>query len=140
MPRELVVSPSTSSSHLDTFYSIFRKCLKRGAEEGNLIMQWREEGEIISMSAFMNYALLLPERLLDTAPTSSNVMSVSNGQVGANGTPRRSIRYQERIKELEQMIEAAKTRRADTRNKASFRRKRIQAPTYGLIQFRQQFK
>ncbi|KAI8326963.1 hypothetical protein BD560DRAFT_468373 [Blakeslea trispora] len=27
---------------------------------------------------------LLPERLLDTAPTSSNVMSVSNGQVGAN--------------------------------------------------------
>jgi hypothetical protein len=69
---------------------------------------------------------LLPERLLDSAPTSSNVMSVSSGQVGANGRAinkgtilklsvdhikelREDVsRYQERIRELEHMIESAK--------------------------------
>ncbi|CEP08519.1 hypothetical protein [Parasitella parasitica] len=69
---------------------------------------------------------LLPEKLLDSAPTSSNVMSVSNGQVGSNGRAinkgtilklsvdhikelREEVsKYQEQIKKLEYMIECAK--------------------------------
>lgn len=80
-----------------------------------------------SLSLFyLELCTLLPERLLDTAPTSSNVMSVSSGQVGANGRAinkgtilklsvdhikelREEVsRYQERIRELEHMIELAK--------------------------------
>lgn len=69
---------------------------------------------------------LLPERLIEAAPTSSNVMSVTNGQANTNGRAinkgtilklsvdhikelREEVtQYQERIRELEQMIEAAK--------------------------------
>lgn len=98
---------------------------------------------------------LLPERLLDTAPTSSNVMSVASGQVGANGRAinkgtilklsvdhikelREEVnQYQQRIKELEHVIECAKRGElvldtATTNNN----RERIQQSS---MQFQQQF-
>ena len=63
---------------------------------------------------------------MDSAPTSSNVMSVSSGQIGPNGRAINKgtilklsvdhikelredvLKYQERIRELEQMIDCAK--------------------------------
>ncbi|KAI7902867.1 uncharacterized protein BX663DRAFT_508697 [Cokeromyces recurvatus] len=88
---------------------------------------------------------LLPERLIDTAPTSSNVMAIASaGQVGANGRAinkgtilklsvdhikelREEVnRYQARIIELEEMIEGAK--KNNTRHQRG-----------SSIQFQQQF-
>lgn len=110
---------------------------------------------------------LLPEKLLDSAPTSSNVMSVSNGQVGANGRAinkgtilklsvdhikelREDVnKYQERIRELEHMIECAKRGemmidpKAHLQNNSTFdtnhNAQRGGHQRVGSIQFRQQF-
>jgi hypothetical protein len=109
---------------------------------------------------------LLPERLLETAPTSSNVMSVSSGQVGANGRAinkgtilklsvdhikelREEVgRYQDRIRELENMIELAKqgdmilkSEPAFDGNENLFQNNNVPRghQRMGSIQFRQQF-
>jgi len=150
-------------------------------------MQWRDEEETISMSVsmvtyYLMYAnihvhrilirnlielcTLLPEKLLDSAPTSSNVMSVSSGQVGANGRAinkgtilklsvdhikelREDVnKYQERIRELEHMIECAKRGEMIIDPKANLQNNTFDAnhntargghQRVGSIQFRQQF-
>ncbi|KAI8365123.1 hypothetical protein BD560DRAFT_455253 [Blakeslea trispora] len=143
MPRELVVSPSTSSSHLDTFTVEMFEKRRRRRESHNAVERRRRDN--------------INERIHDTAPTSSNVMSVSNGQVGANGRAinkgtilklsvdhikelREEVyRYQERIKELEQMIEAAKHGELIQETKPHFEGSASKHQRMGSIQFRQQF-
>jgi hypothetical protein len=92
---------------------------------------------------------------LDSAPTSSNVMSVSSGQVGSNGRAINKgtilklsvdhikelredvLKYQERIKELEQMIDSAKRGEMIVDN--TTRHNNVGHQRVGSIQFRQQF-
>ncbi|KAI8098393.1 uncharacterized protein B0P05DRAFT_521769 [Gilbertella persicaria] len=155
--RDIIVSPSTSSSHLDSFTNnqeddenqqrnlqeMFEK--RRRRRESHNAVERRRRDNI--NERIHELCTLLPERLLDTAPTSSNVMAVSSGQVGTNGRAinkgtilklsvdhikelREEVhQYQERIRELERMVEAAKhgerIQEEDTR--------------IGSIQFRQQF-
>ncbi|KAG2236648.1 hypothetical protein INT48_000203 [Thamnidium elegans] len=138
--RDLIVSPSTSTSHLDGFTG-------NEDDEG-------QQRNLQEMFEKRQLCTLLPERLLDSAPTSSNVMSVSSGQVGANGRAinkgtilklsvdhikelREDVgRYQERIRELEQMIESAKRGEMiiDSNTRSNSGHQRV-----GSIQFRQQF-
>lgn len=124
---------------------------------------------IFNNMILLELCTLLPERLLDTAPTSSNVMSVSSGQAGANGRTinkgtilKLSVdhikdlrdevsRYQDRIRELEHMIELAKrgeliikpeptfdTNNNTNNNNNLFNNSRGHQ-RMGSIQFRQQF-
>lgn len=134
--RDLIVSPSTSTGHLDGFtgnneddegqqrnlQEMFEK--RRRRRESHNAVERRRRDNI--NERIHELCTLLPERLLDSAPTSSNVMSVSSGQVGANGRAINKgtilklsvdhikelredvLKYQERIRELEQMIESAK--------------------------------
>ncbi|KAI8077488.1 hypothetical protein BDF21DRAFT_341780 [Thamnidium elegans] len=150
--RDLIVSPSTSTSHLDGFtgneddegqqrnlQEMFEK-RRRRRESHNAVERRRRDN--------------INERIHDSAPTSSNVMSVSSGQVGANGRAinkgtilklsvdhikelREDVgRYQERIRELEQMIESAKRGEMiiDSNTRSNSGHQRV-----GSIQFRQQF-
>lgn len=114
----------------------------------------RKGDYVYILNLHVELCTLLPERLLDSAPTSSNVMSVSSGQVGANGRAinkgtilKLSVdhikelrddlgRYQERIRELEQMIDAAKRGEIviDNNTRTNSGHQRV-----GSIQFRQQF-
>ncbi|KAI8371192.1 helix-loop-helix DNA-binding domain-containing protein [Choanephora cucurbitarum] len=169
MPRELVVSPSTSSSHLDTLtvasnheedegqqknlQEMFEK--RRRRRESHNAVERRRRDNI--NERIHELCTLLPERLLDTAPTSSNVMSISSGQVGANGRAinkgtilklsvdhikelREEVyRYQERIKELERMVEAAKHGELIQEAKPHFEDNTQKHHRMGSIQFRQQF-
>ncbi|CEG78327.1 Putative BHLH family transcription factor [Rhizopus microsporus] len=129
-----IVSPSASTGHLDNYTNddeeiqqknlqeIFEK--RRRRRESHNAVERRRRDNI--NERIQELCTLLPERLIEAAPTSSNVMSVSNGQGGTNGRAinkgtilklsvdhikelREEVtRYQERIRELEQMIEAAK--------------------------------
>ncbi|KAI8641956.1 helix-loop-helix DNA-binding domain-containing protein, partial [Parasitella parasitica] len=133
-----IVSPSTSSGHLELIGStqngddddgqqrnlqeMFEK--RRRRRESHNAVERRRRDNI--NERIQELCTLLPEKLLDSAPTSSNVMSVSNGQVGSNGRAinkgtilklsvdhikelREDVsNYQEQIKKLEYMIECAK--------------------------------
>ncbi|KAI8879944.1 HLH-domain-containing protein [Backusella circina FSU 941] len=120
--RDVIVSPSTSTqldddeSQQKNLQEMFEK-RRRRRESHNAVERRRRENineRIIELSS------LLPEKLLDTAPTTSNVMSM-NGQI-ANGRAlnkgtilRLSVdhikelkedlcRYQKRVHELEHML------------------------------------
>ncbi|KAG1147095.1 hypothetical protein G6F37_006543 [Rhizopus arrhizus] len=130
-----IVSPSASTGHLDNYtvnddeevnqknlQEIFEK-RRRRRESHNAVERRRREN---INDRIQELCALLPERLIEAAPTSSNVMSVTNGQANTNGRAinkgtilklsvdhikelREEVtQYQERIRELEQMIEAAK--------------------------------
>ncbi|KAG0169654.1 hypothetical protein DFQ28_005895 [Apophysomyces sp. BC1034] len=133
--RDLIVSPSTSTGHLDGFAAgdddesqqrnlqeMFEK--RRRRRESHNAVERRRRDNI--NERIHELCTLLPEHLLETAPTSSNVMSVSGGPTSANtrainkGTILKLsvdhikelrdevARYQERIRDLEQMVDAAK--------------------------------
>ncbi|KAI7887447.1 HLH-domain-containing protein [Lichtheimia hyalospora FSU 10163] len=135
--RDLVVSPSTSTSHIDGFtgeedeaqqrnlQEIFEK--RRRRRESHNAVERRRRDNI--NERIHELCTLLPEHLLETAPTSSNVMTVSSNQ-GTPGNNTRAInkgtilklsvdhikelqgelsRYQDRVRDLEQMIEDLKT-------------------------------
>ncbi|KAI9491449.1 hypothetical protein BDB00DRAFT_883829 [Zychaea mexicana] len=122
---DLIVSPSTSTSQLDgltageedetqqrNLQEIFEK-RRRRRESHNAVERRRRDN--------------INERIHETAPTSSNVMSVSTNQAGANARAinkgtilRLSVdhikelqvevtRYQEKIKELEDKIDDLKS-------------------------------
>ncbi|CAO3627833.1 unnamed protein product [Mucor fragilis] len=181
--RDLIVSPSTSSGHLDlmsnasninthgdedegqqrNLQDMFEK--RRRRRESHNAVERRRRDNI--NERIHELCTLLPEKLLDSAPTSSNVMSVSNGQVGANGRAinkgtilklsvdhikelREDVnKYQERIRELEHMIECAKRGemmidpKAHLQNNSTFdtnhNAQRGGHQRVGSIQFRQQF-
>ncbi|KAI8997296.1 helix-loop-helix DNA-binding domain-containing protein [Pilobolus umbonatus] len=133
--RDLIISPSTSASHLDGFngneddenqqrnlQEMFDK--RRRRRESHNAVERRRRDNI--NERIHELCTLLPERLLETAPTSSNMMTVSSAQGGANGRAinkgailklsvdhikelREDVnKYQERIKELERMIDSIK--------------------------------
>ncbi|KAI9274683.1 helix-loop-helix DNA-binding domain-containing protein [Phascolomyces articulosus] len=134
--NELIVSPSTSTSQLDglttgeedetqqrNLQEIFEK--RRRRRESHNAVERRRRDNI--NERIHELCMLLPEHLLETAPTSSNVMSVSTSQGGTNtrainkGTILKLsvdhikelqievTRYQEKIRELENNIEGLKS-------------------------------
>ncbi|KAI8391370.1 helix-loop-helix DNA-binding domain-containing protein [Radiomyces spectabilis] len=133
--RDVIVSPSTSASHLDGFtgteddemqqrnlQEIFEK--RRRRRESHNAVERRRRDNI--NERIQELSTLLPEHLLETAPTTSNVMAVAGAQNGANGKAinkgtilklsvdhikelrEEVVRYKEKIQELERMVEAAK--------------------------------
>ncbi|KAI9468447.1 MAG: helix-loop-helix DNA-binding domain-containing protein [Benjaminiella poitrasii] len=150
----LIVSPSNSSTMLTeenseeliqqqqrNLQEIFEK--RRRRRESHNAVERRRRDNI--NERIHELCSLLPERLIDTAPTSSNVMAIASaGQVGANGRAinkgtilklsvdhikelREDVsQYQARIRELEGMIERAK--KSNTRHQRG-----------SSIQFQQQF-
>ncbi|KAI9022794.1 hypothetical protein CLU79DRAFT_750778 [Phycomyces nitens] len=133
--RDFIVSPSTSSGHLEgvngqeeeegqqkNLQEIFEK-RRRRRESHNAVERKRRDN---INERIHELCMLLPERLLETAPTTSNVMSVSAHQGGINARAinkgtilklsvdhikelREEVaRCQHRMAELEQLIEAAK--------------------------------
>ncbi|KAI8138563.1 hypothetical protein BJV82DRAFT_287949 [Fennellomyces sp. T-0311] len=136
-PGDLLISPSTSTSQLDglttgeedeaqqrNLQEMFEK-RRRRRESHNAVERRRREN---INDRIHELCMLLPERLLELAPASSNVMSVSTNQNGGNtravnkGTVLKlSIdhikelqtevcRYREKIEELEQKIGYLKSR------------------------------
>ncbi|CAO3658479.1 unnamed protein product [Rhizopus stolonifer] len=129
-----IVSPSASTGHLDNYtvnddeeisqkniQEIFEK--RRRRRESHNAVERRRRDNI--NERIQELCTLLPERLIDSAPTTSNVMSVTAGSsAGGKAINKGTIlklsvdhikelreevtQYQERIKQLEQMVEAAK--------------------------------
>ncbi|KAG2219686.1 hypothetical protein INT45_001858 [Circinella minor] len=139
--NDLIVSPSTSTSQLDglttgeedetqqrNLQEMFEK--RRRRRESHNAVERRRRDNI--NERIHELCLLLPDHLLETAPTSSNVMSVSTGQSGGNtrainkGTILKLsvdhikelqlelTRYQEKIRELENKIGGSKIEAATT--------------------------
>ncbi|KAI9030133.1 helix-loop-helix DNA-binding domain-containing protein [Phycomyces nitens] len=133
--RDLIVSPSTSTGHIEGYVGpeddehqqrnlqeIFEK--RRRRRESHNAVERRRRDNI--NERIQELSTLLPEHLLESAPTSSNVMSTVNSQSSANGKAInkgtilklsvdhiKDLRdevsmYKSRIQELEQLIEAAK--------------------------------
>ncbi|KAG1148647.1 hypothetical protein G6F37_001198 [Rhizopus arrhizus] len=169
-----IVSPSASTGHLDNYTTnddeevsqknlqeIFEK--RRRRRESHNAVERRRRDNI--NDRIQELCTLLPERLIESAPTSSNVMSVTNGQANTNGRAinkgtilklsvdhikelREEVaQYQERIRELEQMIEAAKrgemVKDENTKQQAcSFNNNSTNERSHqrmGSLQFNQQF-
>ncbi|KAI7846810.1 hypothetical protein BDC45DRAFT_493031 [Circinella umbellata] len=139
--NDLIVSPSTSTSQLDgittgeedetqqrNLQEIFEK--RRRRRESHNAVERRRRDNI--NERIHELCLLLPDHLLESAPTSSNVMSVSTSQSGGNirainkGTILKLsvdhikelqlelARYQEKIRELENKIGGSKIEAATT--------------------------
>ncbi|KAI8331353.1 helix-loop-helix DNA-binding domain-containing protein [Chlamydoabsidia padenii] len=131
--NDLIVSPSTSTSHLDGFtggneddevqqrnlQEIFEK--RRRRRESHNAVERRRRDNI--NERIQELSTLLPEHLLDNVPSCSNVnsSSIQNGGKAINkGTILKLsvdhikdlrdevARYQDRVQELERMIELAK--------------------------------
>lgn len=108
---------------------------------------------------YLELSTLLPDHLLDSVPASSNVMSVTTGQSGANGKPinkgtilklsvdhiremKEEVNHcKERIRELEKMVEVAKQGGDFMKIKEEnvFQENRARHERVGSIQFQQQF-
>ncbi|KAI7866885.1 hypothetical protein BDF14DRAFT_1727475 [Spinellus fusiger] len=129
--RNLILSPSTSSGHLEGFHghedddhqqrnlqNMFEK-RRRRRESHNAVERKRRDNINEQLCS------LLPERLLDTAPTASNVMSVNTQQgvhtraINKGTILKLSVEHikelreevsqcQRRMLQLEQMIQVAK--------------------------------
>ncbi|KAI9261125.1 helix-loop-helix DNA-binding domain-containing protein [Sporodiniella umbellata] len=130
-----IVSPSASTGHLDSYTAnndddeisqkniqeIFEK--RRRRRESHNAVERRRRDNI--NERIQELCTLLPERLIDSAPTTSSMMSVNSGSnAGGKAVNKGTIlklsvdhikelreevaQYQRRIKELEQMVEAAK--------------------------------
>ncbi|KAG0171478.1 hypothetical protein DFQ28_009204 [Apophysomyces sp. BC1034] len=133
--RDIIVSPSTSTGHLDGYagteddelqhrnlQEMFEK--RRRRRESHNAVERRRRDNI--NERIQELSTLLPEHMLETAPTSSNAMSIAGNQNVPNGKAvnkgtilklsvdhikelrEEVVRYKDRIKELEQLIEAAK--------------------------------
>ncbi|KAI8092559.1 helix-loop-helix DNA-binding domain-containing protein [Halteromyces radiatus] len=130
--NDLIVSPSNSTSHLDGFVGneddevqqrnlqeMFEK--RRRRRESHNAVERRRRDNI--NERIQELSTLLPEHLLESAPSSSNI-NTSNIQNGGKAINKGTIlklsvdhikdlreevaRYKDRVQELERMIEAAK--------------------------------
>ncbi|KAI8340893.1 helix-loop-helix DNA-binding domain-containing protein [Chlamydoabsidia padenii] len=130
--NDLIVSPSTSTSHIDGFtgnedddmqqrnlQEIFEK--RRRRRESHNAVERRRRDNI--NERIQELSTLLPEHLLENAPSSSNANS-SNIQNGGKAINKGTVlklsvdyikdlrdevgRYKDRVQELERMIELAK--------------------------------
>ncbi|CAO3617545.1 unnamed protein product [Cunninghamella blakesleeana] len=129
--NDLIVSPSNSTSHLEyvtneddeaqqrNLQEIFEK--RRRRRESHNAVERRRRDNI--NERIQELSTLLPEHMLENAPTSSNVNN-TNTQNGGKAINKGTIlklsvdhikelreevtRYKDRVKELEQLIEAAK--------------------------------
>ncbi|CAO3615792.1 unnamed protein product [Cunninghamella echinulata] len=129
--NDLIVSPSNSTSHLEyvaneddevqqrNLQEIFEK--RRRRRESHNAVERRRRDNI--NERIQELSTLLPEHLLENAPTSSNVNN-ANTQNGGKAINKGTIlklsvdhikdlreevsRYKDRVQELERMIEAAK--------------------------------
>ncbi|KAI9494533.1 helix-loop-helix DNA-binding domain-containing protein [Zychaea mexicana] len=181
--RDLIVSPSTSTGHLDgsttgggypggagggeddelqqrNLQEMFEK--RRRRRESHNAVERRRRDNI--NERIHELSTLLPEHLLESAPTTSNVMSVSSGQGGGGASNMKAInkgtilklsvdhikelkdtltQYKDRVAELERSIESAK-QNDSAKVKAedgshSTTASRARHERIGSLQFQQQF-
>ncbi|KAI8150265.1 hypothetical protein BJV82DRAFT_573437 [Fennellomyces sp. T-0311] len=180
--RDLIVSPSTSTGHLDAngypasgaggeddelqqrnLQEMFEK-RRRRRESHNAVERRRRDnineriheidGRLLELST------LLPDHLLENAPTTSNVMSVSSTQGGSGAANIKNInkgtilklsvdhikelkdtlaQYKDRVDELERLIDAAKRNDDKVAIKHEEGTPRPRHERIGSLQFQQQF-
>ncbi|KAI8047584.1 helix-loop-helix DNA-binding domain-containing protein [Gilbertella persicaria] len=174
--RDLLITPSNSTGHLiDTFtgnedddlsqrnhQEIFEK--RRRRRESHNAVERRRRDNI--NERIQELSTLLPDRLLESVPASSNVMTVTTGQNGTNGKPinkgtilKLSVDHikelreevtscKSKIQELERLIELAKKNpnKEDLYNQQQVMHNMINSQStgrrherIGSIQFQQQF-
>ncbi|KAI9259585.1 helix-loop-helix DNA-binding domain-containing protein [Phascolomyces articulosus] len=176
--RDLIVSPSTSTGHLDAAASGYSTAGGPGtgedeeAQQRNLQEMFekrrrrRESHNAVERRRRDNInerihelSTLLPDHLLENAPTTSNVMSVSSSnQGGAGASNIKAInkgtilklsvdhikelkdtlaQYKDRVDELERLIEVAKQDNPKIKTEDTAPRSRHER--IGSLQFQQQF-
>ncbi|KAI7871629.1 hypothetical protein BDF14DRAFT_1718732 [Spinellus fusiger] len=125
--RDLIMSPSTSTGHIDGFGGDDDEHQQRNLQEiFEKRRRRRESHNAVERRRRDNINERIQEHMLESAPTSSNVISSVNSQTGASGKAinkgtilkmsvdhikdlREEVSaYKNRIKELEQLIEAAR--------------------------------
>ncbi|CEG83028.1 Putative HLH, helix-loop-helix DNA-binding protein [Rhizopus microsporus] len=167
--RDLVITPSNSTGHIIDSYSngnedddlnqknhqeIFEK--RRRRRESHNAVERRRRDNI--NERIHELSTLLPDHLLDSVPASANVMTVTTGQSGTNGKPinkgtilklsvdhikelkEEVISCQNKIKELEQLVELAKQENnASHLLHSQYLNPRPRQERMSSIQFQQQF-